>query len=275
MPDAPTRQFQSQAKEETMSPTIQLSNVLESARSVEVEEPLYWRPEQPGGEPEVPVPVRAFPVEGLISAPATNEELHLVQKLFFLGGNRVPRVAVFCGIRDADGAKLVCARTAEVLAGLVTEPVCLMDANFKVPTSHLQFDLDATSPLAVQEPENYRAVTPISGPNLWIVPAPRVKDGRPILSPDGVRNAVTELRKKFGFLLISAPPLGKGTEALFLSQVADGLVLAILARSTERKAVRKVRADLETYKIRLLGAVLNQQLPQEKSWKTGQESEMN
>jgi Mrp family chromosome partitioning ATPase len=149
-----------------------------------------------------------------------------------------------------------------------------MDANLKVPSSHLQFDLHAASALAVPE-SGSDVVRPVSGTSLWIVSAPRIKDGRPIVAPDAIRSAVKELRKRFRFLLISAPPLGNGSESLLLGKVADGVVLTILAESTERAAVRKVRSDLEEYKIRLLGAVLNRRPAREKSSEIDEKNEMN
>jgi Mrp family chromosome partitioning ATPase len=213
-----------------------------------------------GGKPYFSIP--AVPVTGLIPEPASADELQLVQKLFFLG-NDAPQVAVFCGVGPTDGSEVVCARAAEVLAGLVKEPVCLMDANLSAPTLHVRYDIgDAfRQPAVVSEIDEMQAQ---GGPltNLWVLPASTLKDCSPGFSPDQVRDRVARLRKRFRFLLICAPALGTASEGFLLGQMADGVVLTLLAQSTHRAAALKVLTDLETYKIRLLGSVLNELRPE-------------
>lgn len=212
-----------------------------------------------GGKTYFSIP--AVPVNGFIPEPASVEELQLVQKLFFLGKD-APRVAVFCGVGANDGAELVCARTAEVLAGLVKEPVCLMDANLRAPTLHVRYDIgDAFRPLDSASEIDSEQSTSGTLANLWVLPASALKDCRPGFSPDQVRDRLARLRKRFRFLLICAPALGTASEGFLLGQMADGVVLTLLAHSTHRATALSVRANLDTYKIRLLGSVLNQLPP--------------
>lgn len=212
-------------------------------------------------EPEraAPRPVMAVPLNGFIPAPPTLEELQIVQRVFFLAGDEIPRAVVFCGVEEGDGAEAVCARTAEVLSSLVSETVCLMDANLRAPTLHVRYEIDdAFRFRGAAQNSDAAAGSRIRGPSLWVLPAGALKDARPGFSPERVRERLTTLREKFGFLLMTAPPLSTAAEGFLLGQMADGVVLTVMAHSTQRARAQKVRRNLELYNVRTLGAVLNE-----------------
>ncbi len=208
--------------------------------------------------PEPPFLVAAVPLNGFVPKAPTLEELQLVQRMFFLAGDEMPRVIVFCGVEAGDGAETVCARTGEVLSCLVNEPVCLMDANLRAPTLHLRYDIDEEAvPFARAAQQSSRGTSPRDS-SLWVLPAGALRECRPGFAPDSVRKRLSVLREKFGFLLIAAPPLSTAAEGFLLGQMADGLVLNVMARSTQRAAAIKVRRNLELYNVRLLGAIVNE-----------------
>lgn len=200
-------------------------------------------------------PGAAVPLNGFVPEPPTIEELQIVQRLFFLAGDDIPRAVVFCGVEESDGAEAVCARTAEVLSTLVSETVCLMDANLRAPTLHLRYEIDDT--LEFHGAPDGDPAARLRGPSLWVITAAALKDARPGFSPEQVRAQLTSLREQFGFLLMTAPPLSTAAEGFLLGQMADGLVTTVMAHSTRRATAHKVRRNLELYNVRLLGAVLN------------------
>lgn len=194
--------------------------------------------------------------------PTSLLDLQLVQKLFLLPDDKAPHIAVICGMSETgDGAELVCARVAEVLATQVREDICLIDANLKEPMLHRRYNLETeTYPNGARSnghPKlsmNQRRLN-----NLWILPGAVLRQSCSGLSPEWVRAELSELRKRFGFLLVCAPPLEGALDALLWGRVSDGIVLVFDAYSTDRADVIKVRRCLDMYKIRLLGAVVNQQ----------------
>jgi Mrp family chromosome partitioning ATPase len=207
---------------------------------------------------EISSPVQAVPTNGSFSE-ATADEVHLVERLFFLLGKEAPRVVVFCGTEGTDGSELVCARAAEVLASLVKDAICLIDADLRTPTLHLRYSIDDAYRMVDQRPKNEtEKAKGIPWPNLWVLPTSRLNDARPGLSLDHVRDRLARLREKFGYLLICAPPLGTAPEGLLWGQMCDGVVVTLLANSTKRTTALKVRASLEKYNVRLLGVVLNE-----------------
>ena len=152
-----------------------------------------------------------------------------------LPGEEAPRVVVFCGTEGTDGSELVCARAAEVLASLVKDGVCLMDADLRTPTLHLRYSVDDAYRIVDQGPKNETEnAKRVPWPNLWVLPASPLNDARLGLSLDHVRNRLASLREKFGYLLICAPPLGTAPEGLLWGQIGDGVVVTLLANSTKR-----------------------------------------
>ncbi len=240
--------------------TTNLPNVIEAISAPESTANGAWQAikRRDGVDPDLSL--QAVQISRIFTDPASVEELQLVQRLFFLPRNEAPRVAVFCGLGPRDGAELVCARAAEILASQVREPVCLVDANLKDATLHQRYDLDTAFSFSGQKAKAERdQASRVNGRNLWVLPANALRESCPGLSPDRVGDQLSRLRERFRFLLICAPPLESAPDGFLLGQMSDGIVLILQAHSTYRATALKVRRYLETYDIRLLGAVLNQQ----------------
>jgi Mrp family chromosome partitioning ATPase len=77
-------------------------------------------------------------------------------------------------------------------------------------------------------------------------------------STERYRERFADLREAFDYILISAPPLNHETEATLVGQLADGIVLIVEANHTRRETVRRAKEQLESAKVKLLGAVLDQ-----------------
>jgi Mrp family chromosome partitioning ATPase len=234
-----------------MPKTAQLLNVREGFH----DEP--WKTSPPEEGWQIPVPVQAIPAKTSFSDLSTAGEVHLVERLFFLLGEEAPRVVVFCGAESKDGSELICAKAAEVLAGVVKDAICLIDADLRAPTLHLRYRTDDAYIMGDHrtsaEGENSKHGP---WPNLWVVPASLLKPSRTGLPLDRVRDWLKRLRKKFGYVLICAPPLGVAPEGLLWGRMADGVVVTLHANSTKRETAMKVRNSLERYNVSLLGVVL-------------------
>jgi protein-tyrosine kinase len=244
--------------------TMYFDNIIEKAAAKPGETVLRSETRGLPG-PHTDLASQAVPVNTIFAEAPSFEELQLVQRLFFLPDDEAPRVTVVCGIGGTgNGAVPVCARAAEVLASQVKEKVCLVDANLKDPTLHHRYDLDKAIQEVGSDPLEQTAMgTPIHRrlDNLWILPGGALRERCSGLSPDWVRAELSGLKERFGFLLICAPPLESALDGLLLGRVSDGIVLVLNAYSTYRADVLKVRRSLERYRIRLLGAVVDEQQP--------------
>ena len=204
---------------------------------------------------------RAMPSPALSREVANEEIAKLVQRLFLPGGQAGgPRVVSFSGIVREDRSSWICASGGKSLASQVDASVCVVDANLWTPQLHTHFFADnrigLAAALTTKGPIRSFA-TPVPGGNLWLMPSGSTR-GAVYTHIERWRNRFAELREAFDYILISAPPLARETEATFLGQLADGIVLIVEANRTRRESVRQVKERLGIAQVQLLGAVLDQ-----------------
>lgn len=78
-----------------------------------------------------------------------------------------------------------------------------------------------------------------------------------ILSSQRMRELVAEWREAYDVVLFDTPPLAAVTDGLILSSLCDGVILVVKSGKTKIGLGRKVIAQLEFAKARILGTVLN------------------
>jgi polysaccharide biosynthesis transport protein len=78
-----------------------------------------------------------------------------------------------------------------------------------------------------------------------------------LLSSHRMRDAITELRHKFKFIVIDSPPVMAATDAVLISALTDGVLLVVRSGETPKEAFTRTRDLLAAVKCRLLGVVLN------------------
>lgn len=160
----------------------------------------------------------------------------------------------------AEGKTTVAANLAVALAR--HSKTCLIDADLRHPKITPTFGvtvrlrlLDALSnPGIIQEvPEADPGM-----PNLTILGA---EQGAPkaveSLTSKQMENLLSELRKKFDYVVLDSPPIIPFAEARWLSAHADGIVLVARCSSTTRKAMMRSMEILEEARGSVLGVVLN------------------
>jgi len=189
------------------------------------------------------------------------EETKLVQRLFLLPGTASPHTVVFLGVEQGNGCSWVCARAAETLAAQRVGSVCVVDANMRSPSLHQYFGILNGKGLAeaVFQRGSLRKYTKqLPAENLWLLTSGSlISDPHALLSSDGLRSRIEELRATFDYVLIDAPPVNSYTDATLLGRFADGVVLVVEADATRREAAQKAKESLEDAGLRLLAAVLN------------------
>ena len=220
----------------------------------------------------VEVPVRPIAVPGpllelkspkLTMEAAQREEVgKLVQRIFLLPGDKAVRSVVFAGAEAGAGCSWICSRAAEILASQVTGSVCLVDANLRSAALHHYFGVKnghgLSDSLIVPDPIQ-SFISPLEHRNLCLLSCgAEAPNWQVLLNSDRMRSRIAELRAEFDYVLIDAPPLSLGNEAVLMGRVVDGLVMVLKANSSRRESVRKVIHDLEDAGVPVLGAVLNQ-----------------
>lgn len=202
---------------------------------------------------------QAQPVLGLDQI-AREETAKLVQSVFH-SQESPRRTVLFAAINSGSGCTYISSRSAEILSSVVSEPVCLVDANFKTPSRRgvlgptNQYGL--ADALRSQRPIR-EFVRQIDTRNLWLLPAGTGIDATATtLSSEKMKSLLAELRKEFGYVVIDGPPLNVYADGLGLGHLADGIVLVLEANATRREAALQVTERLRSMSLNLLGAVFN------------------
>jgi len=78
-----------------------------------------------------------------------------------------------------------------------------------------------------------------------------------LLSSHRMREGISELRRRFKFIVIDSPPVMAATDAVIVSTLTDGVLLVVRSGETPKEAFTRTRDLLTAVKSRILGVVLN------------------
>lgn len=192
---------------------------------------------------------------------AREEGIKLVQRVFPETDEDSPRITVFAGLEGESGCGSICARAGELLAARGEGPVCIVDANFRLPSLHRYFGVEnekglAEATLEAGPIQNFAQQIP--EPDLWLMPSGKAAANLsfPAMA-DGLRVRIAELRDTYRYVVIHSGPLRLETSAMLLSRWTDGVVLVLEANATRRDTARRTKENLATAGVSVLGVVLN------------------
>ena len=201
-----------------------------------------------------------LPPAGDIGKIAQKELTKLVGRLFVYPSSHAPRLVSFSSV-EGSGSSEICCQIAEALAAQGSASVCLVDANLHAPSLHHLFGVDKSPGLmdTLVKPGRIKdCAMHLGRENLWLVPPGHTgAETLGLVAADQLRSRIKELKEEFDFVLIDAPPVNVGTDAIMLGQMTDGVILVLEANSTRRETARTAKETLEGANVKLLGAILN------------------
>ena len=140
----------------------------------------------------------------------------------------------------------------------------LVDANLRTPALDEVFEPGQGSKLlglsdqVLSEAPLDQTIYQTDIPNLCFMPC-----GRTATSPSYIFDSepivamLTAVREKFDFVIFDGSPLRDYSESSFLAGKMDGVILVVEAERTKIDVARKIRKDLESTGVTILGVVLN------------------
>jgi len=183
----------------------------------------------------------------------------LVQRLFLLPNGC--RAVTFAGVEEGNGCTWLTARAADLLASQIAGTVCVVDGNFRAPDLHNCWHVENGPGLtdAMTEAGSIgKYCRPLDRENLWLLSVGSVApNGRSWMGSEILRSRMAELRATFDFVLIDAPAVSQGGDAIVWGHLADGAVLVLGANDTQRETAHWDATELASANVRVLGAVLN------------------
>lgn len=194
-------------------------------------------------------------------SPAAEAYRSLRTSIQFLGVERPLKLVQVTSPSAAEGKTTTIANLAVALAG-AGQRVVAIDCDLRRPRLHQFFGLDnergITSVLVGQVPLSQAMQDVPAVPNLSVLASgPVPPNPSELLGGVHMGEVLGALAMAADIVLIDCPPVLPVTDAAVLSQRADGTLLVVTARDTERRELHRAREVLTQVGAPLLGVVLN------------------
>ncbi len=174
------------------------------------------------------------------------------------------KVVMVAATDHGEGGTTTAAILASTLARSGNTKILLVDANLRTPALDEVFEQGQGSKLlglsdqVLSETPLDQTIYQTDIPNLSFMPC-----GRSVTSPsymfdsEPITSMLSTLREKFDFIIFDGSPLRDYSESSFLAGKMDGVILVVEAERTKIDVARKIRKDLESTGVTILGVVLN------------------
>jgi hypothetical protein len=174
----------------------------------------------------------------------------LVRRVFFAGGNRLPKQVAFTAADAETDVANLCEQAGWTLA-LET----IADVAVVLREDSLREDAPIHSSSRRASIKSWSTQT---AANLWRVPASQGREcGQGVGTGPSWLSFLAHLRSEFEYAVIQAPAAGTSSEAALLGQFADGIILVLEAHRTRRATARTIKKTLQSAQCRILGTVLS------------------
>lgn len=90
-----------------------------------------------------------------------------------------------------------------------------------------------------------------------------------LLNSPRLEGLLEQLRKRYDYILLDAPPVTVVTDAAIVGRVTDGALLVVRSKFASSRTIRQAKAKLEHVGIRILGGVLTRFDIRKSGWRGG------
>ncbi|MCC7384173.1 MAG: polysaccharide biosynthesis tyrosine autokinase [Deltaproteobacteria bacterium] len=180
--------------------------------------------------------------------------------LLFLGTDRPMKRLLLTSAGPAEGKSTTAIAMALTMAQAGNR-VLLVDTDLRKPRLHRTFGVSGErglTSLLLDASDLTDAIKSTDVVGLDILPCgPLPPNPAEILHTERFANLVKQLDQKYDRIVFDSPPVHAVTDAVILSQIADGTIFVVKASKTAKDSVRKAARQLADVNARILGVVLN------------------
>jgi non-specific protein-tyrosine kinase len=194
-------------------------------------------------------------------SPVTEAFRSLRTNIQFAGVDKQMRILLVTSAGPTEGKSTVAANLAVVMAQAGLR-VVLLDGDLRRPTVHKFFeqsDRTGLTDIMLQDPSRWNGVTKSTTvDNLsMILSGPLPPNPSELLGSKRMRQLFDYLLTSSDMIIVDAPPLLPVTDALVLSQMADGVVLVVNIGATRLPEAIQAKTQMDQAGANIIGAVLN------------------
>ena len=192
-------------------------------------------------------------------SPHAEQYRSLRTRLLHAGERRRVQAVVVTSAGVMEGKTVTALNLAWLLAQTDGVRALLIDGDLRHPCAAEYLDIDAPvglSEVLAGETTLDETIVRLDPAGLYLLPGGRAHDNAPeMLSGPKFSDALAELRRRYDYIIIDAPPLGIFTDATVLVGRADAALVVVRAGRTRYSTLDRVLEPLPRQSI--LGIVLN------------------
>ena len=197
--------------------------------------------------------------------PYVEEQYHRLRRHLLPNSKHgATKVVMVAATDHGEGGTTTAAILASTLARSGNAKILLVDANLRTPALNEVFEpgqghkLLGLSDKVLSEAPLDQTIYQTDIPNLSFMPCGRaVKSPSYMFDSEPISAMLSAVREKFDFIIFDGSPLRDYSESSFLASKMDGVILVVEAERTKIEVARKIRKDLESTGVTILGVVLN------------------
>ncbi len=186
------------------------------------------------------------------------EFIRLYKNIEVLG---TPQVILFTSSLKSEGKSLLISSLALTAIRMQQEPVLLIDSDLRGGRLHRIFKTPnevGLSDILTGQAKLDEAVKETKYPNLKLITVgTRNKNPGEFVESPAYAKLIRELRTKYRYILIDAPPVLPVNDAISISRHADGVIYIVLAGETPLEVIKRGLGILEQAQTKVFGTVVN------------------
>ncbi len=190
-----------------------------------------------------------------------DESVHnLRTRLRLAKGYRDVHVLAICSGVSSEGKTSLASQLGYSIATSLGEPTLIIDADMRSPDIHRIFGIPNEPGLAQLLTDDCTlddAVNRTASDVLHLLPAGRLADSpHRLLGNDKFRDLIAQLRERYRFIVIDAPPVLSSSESLVVASVADASIVCARRNFSRSAQVHETCERLAEADAKPLGVVL-------------------
>ena len=179
--------------------------------------------------------------------------------------NRYPdlrhKVIMIVSSTENEGCTTTAVNLAKALASDDKIKVLLIDGNLRSSSLHQAFGLDnknGLSDIVRGDSDTEQAIKKTDIENLFVVTGGK-DAGNPasILDSQELKSLLDQLKERFDFVILDAPPVTLYSDSISLCSKVDGVISVVEAEKTKWEVAEEAKERLKAAGARILGGVLN------------------
>jgi capsular exopolysaccharide synthesis family protein len=168
---------------------------------------------------------------------------------------------LFNGTHHGGGCSTTAVNFAIAMAKDSELKVLMIDVNLRTPGLHDAFKIDAAcglTDLSGTNDEMQSLIKKVKPGDLYVLTCGgNLSIPLGLFESDRFNRFLEEVREKFDYIILDAPPVPRFPECRVLCAKADGVILVLEAGNVRRHVALRAKRALEEAGARLLGVVLN------------------